>query len=76
MCSGAIGARVQLFVGCGNWRERCRRVLLAWVQRAPFEGYCQGTNFVVASLLLAHCMDEELVFWTFCRLAESPLQGA
>ena len=45
-----------------------RRVLLAYAQRNPLVGYCQGMNFVVA-LLLDH-VSEKHAFWALVLIVE------
>jgi hypothetical protein len=38
--------------------KRLRRVLYAYSHYEPEIGYCQGTNFIIAALLMV--MDEEV----------------
>jgi hypothetical protein len=49
-----------------------RRVLVAYTQRNPLVGYCQGMNMIVARIL-NFVSNEEDAFWTFAMLIESVL---
>ena len=49
---------------------KLRRVLLAYARRNPEVAYCQGMNFVAASVLL-FLEEEEAAFW-LCLLYTSP----
>lgn len=49
-----------------------RRVLLAYARRNPEVGYCQGMNFVAASVLL-FIAEEEAAFWLLSHLVETVL---
>eukprot|EP00929_Paragymnodinium_shiwhaense_P068184 TRINITY_DN34266_c0_g1_i2.p1 TRINITY_DN34266_c0_g1~~TRINITY_DN34266_c0_g1_i2.p1 ORF type:complete len:343 (+),score=74.70 TRINITY_DN34266_c0_g1_i2:418-1446(+) len=50
-----------------------RRLLLAFAARNPDIGYCQGLNFVAATILL-YC-EEETAFWIFCSVIENILHS-
>ena len=52
--------------------ERMRTVLLAYAKRNPEVGYCQGMNFVVASILLV-CESNEDSFWLLAHIVEEVL---
>lgn len=52
--------------------ERMRRVLLAYAKRNPEVGYCQGMNFVAASILL-FLEAEEDAFWLLSYVVEEVL---
>jgi hypothetical protein len=45
-----------------------RRVLVAYVQRCPTIGFCQGMSHLAARLLAV--MPEEEAFWTFVQMLE------
>ncbi|CDW77765.1 gtpase-activating protein [Stylonychia lemnae] len=49
--------------------EKIRRILVAYVKRNPFVGYCQGMNFIVARLI-KH-LKEEQAFWVFINMIEA-----
>ena len=52
--------------------ERMRRVLLAYSLRNPEVGYCQGMNFVAASILL-FVREEADAFWLLAHIVEEVL---
>jgi hypothetical protein len=52
--------------------ERMRRVLKAYSRRNPEVGYCQGMNFVVASILLI-VESEHDAFWLLAHIVEAVL---
>ena len=52
--------------------DKMRRVLLAYARRNPEVAYCQGMNFIAASLLL-FVDDEEEAFWLLSFLVEEVL---
>ena len=52
--------------------ERMRRVLLAYAKRNPEVGYCQGMNFVAASILL-FIEAEDDAFWLLTHMVEEVL---
>ena len=45
-----------------------RNILVAFLQRCPSLGYCQGWSFIAARLL--DVMQEEEAFWTFTQIME------
>ncbi|CAI2384326.1 unnamed protein product [Moneuplotes crassus] len=47
-------------------------ILLSYTKRNPQIGYCQGMNYLAATLLRVFD-DEELAFWGLCNLCESIL---
>ena len=57
----------------GIGRDALRRVLRAYALHNPAVGYCQGTNFLAALLLLL--MEEEPAFWCLGALVEDILPG-
>ena len=52
--------------------ERMRRVLLAYAKRNPEVGYCQGMNFVAASILLFLDAEDD-AFWLLSHIVEEVL---
>ncbi|CCW63265.1 unnamed protein product [Phytomonas sp. EM1] len=57
--------------GANNGRDVLRNILHAYANYNTLVGYCQGMNFLVATLLL-QINDEESTFWAFCALMERP----
>ena len=55
-----------------EFHERMRRVLLAYAVRNPEVGYCQGMNFLVASVLL-FVEPEDDAFWLLSVIVEDVL---
>ncbi len=47
---------------------KLRNVLYAYTRRNPTVGYCQGLNFIAATLL--RFLEEEETFWTLTMLIE------
>ena len=52
--------------------DKMRRILLAYAKRNPEVAYCQGMNFVAASILLL-VTDEESAFWLLAHICEEVL---
>ncbi|CCW70025.1 unnamed protein product [Phytomonas sp. Hart1] len=55
-----------------NGRDILRNILHAYANYNTQVGYCQGMNFLVATLLL-QISDEESTFWAFCALMDNQL---
>ncbi len=55
-----------------EFMQKMRRVLLAYAARNPEVAYCQGMNFLIATVLL-HVEAEEDAFWLLSHLVEEVL---
>lgn len=52
-----------------------RRILLAFASHNHGVGYCQGMNYVAATLLIAMEYDEEAAFWVLASLIDTDDRG-